>query len=250
MDFSSAMREFGMALRRKSPEILTGIGIAGFFTSTVLAVQATPKAMEKIKEKKAKTRKEKVKAAWKCYIPTGITMVASSACLIGSTSIQGRRNAALATAYSLSESALKAYTEKVIETIGEKKEKQIRSAIAQDAVNERGVVPQEQIIFTGNTRRSTTEFYDEFSHQTFYSSIDRLEKVRNDLNARRLREHFISVNEFYDELNLKHIPKVGDEIGWHVERDEIELDFHAVLQDDRPVIVMEFKTRPEYFDMR
>ena len=33
---------------KHSPEILTGIGIAGMITTTVLAVKATPKALEEI----------------------------------------------------------------------------------------------------------------------------------------------------------------------------------------------------------
>ena len=36
------------AVTKKSPEILTGIGIAGMITTTVLAVKATPKALELI----------------------------------------------------------------------------------------------------------------------------------------------------------------------------------------------------------
>ena len=38
--------------KKHMPEILTGIGIAGMVTTTVLAVKATPKALELIEEKK------------------------------------------------------------------------------------------------------------------------------------------------------------------------------------------------------
>lgn len=38
------------AVGKKSPEILIAFGIAGMITTTVLAVKATPKAMEKIKK--------------------------------------------------------------------------------------------------------------------------------------------------------------------------------------------------------
>ena len=36
---------------KHSPEILTGVGIAGMITTTVLAVRATPKAMQLIDAK-------------------------------------------------------------------------------------------------------------------------------------------------------------------------------------------------------
>ena len=40
-------------LSTHSPEILTGFGIAGMLTSTVLAVRATPKAVLLLEDKKS-----------------------------------------------------------------------------------------------------------------------------------------------------------------------------------------------------
>ena len=42
------------AVSKHSPEILTGLGIAGMITTTVLAVRATPKALKLIDAKKQK----------------------------------------------------------------------------------------------------------------------------------------------------------------------------------------------------
>ena len=58
------------SISKRSPEILTGIGIAGMVTAGVLAVKATPKAMllleEAEKEKNEPlTKMEVVKTAWK-----------------------------------------------------------------------------------------------------------------------------------------------------------------------------------------
>ena len=39
--------------KKHSPELLIGAGVTGMLTSTVLAVKATPKAMDLIEEKKA-----------------------------------------------------------------------------------------------------------------------------------------------------------------------------------------------------
>ena len=71
---TKALRQVKTVLSDHSPEILTGIGIAGMITTTVLAVKATPKALMLIEdakeEKKDKlTVTETVKAAWKPYIP-------------------------------------------------------------------------------------------------------------------------------------------------------------------------------------
>ena len=41
-----------MVVSKHSPEILTGIGIAGMITTTILAVKATPKALTLVEDKK------------------------------------------------------------------------------------------------------------------------------------------------------------------------------------------------------
>ena len=107
---SSIAKSVRTAMKKHSPEILTGIGIAGMITTTVMAVRATPKALILIEEKKNEletdqlSRKEIVKTAWPCYIPAAIVGSVSVFCLIGASSTNLRRNAARATAYTLSES--------------------------------------------------------------------------------------------------------------------------------------------------
>ena len=115
-------------LVKRSPEILTGIGIAGMITTTIVAVKATPKAARLLEDLQAQkkeplTKVEVVKSCWKYYIPAAATGIASVTCLIGANRVSVRRTAALAAAYQISETALTEYRDKVIETIGEKKEK-------------------------------------------------------------------------------------------------------------------------------
>ena len=50
----------GRNVDKYSPQILLGVGIAGMITATVLAVKATPKAMENIIEKKEEQKVEKL----------------------------------------------------------------------------------------------------------------------------------------------------------------------------------------------
>ena len=102
-------------LAKHKPEILTGLGITGMISSTVMAVSATPKAIIIIKNKKMEseandlTTSEIIKATWKCYIPATIVGVTSILCLISANSTNYKRNAALATAYALSERTLSEY---------------------------------------------------------------------------------------------------------------------------------------------
>lgn len=238
-------------LTKHSPEILTGLGIAGMITTTVLAVRATPKAMKICEAEKLDrinnyigepTKIEYVKACWKCYIPTVVTGAMSIACLIGASSVNIRRNAALATAYKLSETALNEYKEKVVETIGEKKEKSIKDAIDKEHI-EKNPLQQNDIIITG---KGDTLCYDKMFGRYFKSDIDKLKKIENELNRRMRNEDYISLNEFYYEVGLDGVIG-GDIIGWNIDRGYIDLEFSSQLtMDGTPCLVVSFGNMPRY----
>lgn len=234
---------------KHSPEILTGIGIAGMITTTVLAVRATPKALELLEEKKNEdwvdelSPLEVVKTAWKPYVPAAVTGIASVACLIGASSVNAKRNAALATAYKLSETALTEYREKVIETIGEKKEKTVRDKVAEERVKKNPVSKSEVIV----TNNGTTLCFDPISARYFKSSIDKVKRAENELNKQMLHDisGYVSLNEFYDELGLDHT-SVGDDLGWNVDR-LIDISFSSQLNDNgEPSVVLDYLVAPKY----
>lgn len=242
-----------LALAKHSPEILTGIGIAGMVTTVVLAVKATPRAMELIEDEREDrfynnddtpvTPIEVVKIAWKPYIPAAITGSVSVACLIGASSVNVRRNAALATAYSLSETALREYREKVVEVVGEKKEKTVREKVAEEKLKNNPVSKSNAVILG----KGTTLCFDAISGRYFQSDYDTIKKAQNELNSRLLREMYISLNEFYDELELDHV-SVGDDLGWSYHKDGlIEFDLNAQLADDgTPCLVVDYRVAPHY----
>jgi hypothetical protein len=236
------------SISKHSPEILMGIGIAGMVTTTVMAVRATPKALILIEDKKTEndvdklTPVETIKATWTCYVPAAITGGLSIICLIGASSVNARRNAALATAYTLSESALKEYQEKVIETIGEKKEQNVRDAIAKDRIDKNPVSSREVII----TEKGNTLCYDAISGRYFKSDIDKLKKAENELNRRMRDEMYISLNEFYYEIGLNPT-SIGDDLGWNIDHGYIELNFSSQLSDDgNPCLVIDYQVAPRY----
>lgn len=235
------------SLSKHSPEILTGIGIAGMVTTTILAVRATPKAMRLLEEEvenkdEGLTKVDAVKVAWKCYIPATVTGTLSIACLIGASTMNARRHAALATAYALSETALKDYQEKVIETIGEKKEQAVRDSIAKDKIDQNPVTSKEVII----TEKGNTLCYDTVSGRYFKSDIDKLKKAENELNRRMRDEMYISLNDFYFEIGLDNI-SVGEDLGWNIDKGYIDLNFSSQLANDgTPCLVISYRVAPRY----
>ena len=243
------MRVAKTSITKHSPEILTGIGIAGMITTTVLAVKATPKAIRLIEETKEEkgedlTKAETIKTCWKAYIPAAATCVASTACLIGASSVSIRRNAMLATAYKLSETAFSEYKEKVVETIGDEKEKVVREKVSEERIKKNPITKNEIIM----TDYGDTQFYETLSGRYFKSDIEQIKKVVNYLNKDMLQDMFgtISLNEFYDELELERID-LGDEFGWRVDKGLIEIDFTSKIADNgKPCIVLDYINAPYY----
>lgn len=263
---TKAIKSVQTAVKKHSPEILTGIGIAGMITTTVLAVRATPKAMLLIEEAKhnqnlenLKTAHENgtdedyapvdklsladtIKATWTCYIPAFAIGTASVCCLIGASSIHLKRNAALATVYAISESAFKEYQDKVVEEIGEKKEQAVRDNIAKDKVDKNPVSKTEVIL----TEKGNTLCYDVLSGRYFKSDIDAIKKAENELNRQMKFDDYVTLNEFYAALGLSDI-KIGDTLGWDIAKGYIDLDFSSQLADDgTPCLVIGHHVAPQH----
>ena len=109
------LKDFGKkcinALGKKSPVILTVLGIGSGAAAIALTVKATVRAVDLLEEEKClrverdepeeMTKMEVVKAVWKPYIPVAVAGTFSAACFIGSCSVHSRRNAALAAAYKI-----------------------------------------------------------------------------------------------------------------------------------------------------
>lgn len=254
-------------ISKHSPEILTGIGIAGMITTTILAVKATPKALILIEEEKRKQNRElleeakqnnsencarvdrlkpleAVKVAWKPYVPAAVTGIISIGCMVGANSVHARRNAALATAYQISSTALSEYKEKVVETIGEKKEKSVQDKVAQERVNKRPVGTTGDVIITGT---GTTLCFDPQFGKYFESDIETIRAAVNSINYEMLQNEYASINDFYCELGIDPIA-IGDELGWNIGRDgKMDVDFSSTIaKNGKPCIVLQYTVAPKY----
>lgn len=255
---NSFLKSAKTVFNKYSPDILTGIGLGGMVATTIMAVKATPKALSLIEqagyqkgadenplddmEYTPLTKRETVKVAWKPYIPAAITGILSISCIIGARSMSIKRNAALATAYTLSETALREYTDKVIETVGEKKEKEIKDLLVKDKVSNNPMKSNEVII----TDKGNTLCYDMLSGRYFKSDIDRIKKAINVLNHQMLRDGYVSLNDFYYEIGLNNT-KMGDDLGWNSDRGLIDLNFSSQLADDgSPCLVLDFSISPKH----
>lgn len=241
---------------KHSPAILTGLGITGMVVSVIFSVKATPKAVASIEKKKKELGKENltigetIKATWKHYIPTAVTIVGSAACVLGVQSVNARRSAALAAAYSLSETALQEYQDKVKNVIGERKENDIRSGIERDKIA--ADPPRaERIVIVG---RGDQLFKESISGREFYSTRSAVERAELAL-CQLMRDRsgsmfddddgFISVNDVYVALGLKTTDESEDDRGWYMKNGYIKFIYDPIILDSGDVCtVIRYSDRP------
>lgn len=246
---SALLKSAATVLKKHAPEILTGVGVVGMIATTVIAVQATPKAMRLIEEKKKDEGKEKltpaetVSTVWKCYVPAASVGVLSAACVIGASSVGLKRNTALAAACTLSENALREYSEKVVETVGEEKEQEVRERVVQDKLDK---AKRDGIEAAASTSAGGVRCYDPFSGREFSADIESLRKAVNELNEGLLREGSVSLNDLYYILGQDDIIP-GEILGWNIVNGLVEPRFDSILANDgTPCLVMDFSRRPRY----
>lgn len=243
-----AVQEVGKIAEKNSPIILTGCAIVGVITTVALTIKATPEALQIIEEEENKrklenyddptlTKIEIIKFTWKCYIPAGVMTMATVACMIGVTSVNLKRNAAIAVLYSKSKEIANEYKDKVKEIVGEKKAQEIHDEIMKDRV-ENKPYNTEQVILTG---KGDTLCYDSFTGRYFKSDIEYIRRVQNDLNWTMISGDMrTSLNDFYYALGLGAI-KMGDDYGWDLDR-PLELKFSSQLQPETkiPCLVIDY----------
>jgi hypothetical protein len=241
-------------LLKHEPEILMSMGIAGLVFSTLWGVRATVKATKIVEDKKANsstkvTNKDIVKMTWKLYIPVVVSAAVSIPCIIASNKVSNKRYAALATAYSISTTALQEYQDKVKEVVGDKKDKQIRDEISKDQVAKTYKGP-EQIIITGD---GDTLFFEPLSGRYFKSNWNKISKAANELNSEAMSgmEEEIRLNDWFDKLGLGDI-ELGENIGWNLRRGVkslIDVDMGSTVTKDKvPCGVISYVSRPEKLD--
>ena len=237
-------------MSKHSPEILVGVGIAGMFSTVVMSVKATPKVYSMIEKEKEVRRLEEepeltkidiFKMAWKPYLPAAIMFGCSTACIIGANSVNAKRNAVLSTACHISERALAEYRDKVVEVIGEEKEKEIRDKVSKDRMEKDPISNNTVILAKGDTL-----CYDTITGRYFKSDVDRIKKAENELNHILITGDYCSLNEFYDMLDIP-ATEMGTAVGWNVKNGLVEIYFSAQIADDgQPCVVVNYDIQPTY----
>lgn len=250
MTIASIIKRVLRTLDNNSPMILTSLATAGVFGTVILAVKITPEAIRTVEREQLRLGKSRkpdipdptkldiIKCTWQLYIPAASMGLVTIACIVGSQSINSKRQAALISGFTLAETAFREYRESVTKQLGVKPEQKIRDEIAKNHIEENAL--SKQVIITGN---GEVLCYDTISGRYFKSDMETLRRAQNDINAQCINEMYASQNDFYRAIGLP-INGFGEEFGWSTDV-MLELEFSAIIAESgEPCISIDYRATP------
>ncbi len=218
----------------KHDNALLTLGIIGGTVSAVIfALKDGPKIVAKLDElnEQEATNLQKAKA----IVPLAARTVAATGVTIGCALANNRITAkklndatetisTLAGLYSVSQFANEEFKKHAEEVVGEETVQKIEQGIV-DSHSKKVLCPttgtSPKIYDTG---KGHDIFLDKWSGRLFYSSRAEIEQALIDINHKLMSEMWVSVNQYYDCLNLPNI-KAGENIGWNVNWGKIDVKF-------------------------
>lgn len=248
---SEVLKKIGKFVTKNAPTILTVAGVVGVGVTAIVTGQATLKA-EKVLEEKEKETGERlhgmdlVRTVAPHYIPAVAVGVATSVCILGSNSINHKRNLALAGAYLVSETAYKEYKEKVVETIGKNKEELIRQDLKEDKIKKNP--PKDDKIIQAYEGDTLFYYPNTDGYSYFTATPEHIHRVVNEVNYRINQGDSVTIDDFNELLGVPGLRYFGSEFGWGM-RDYsdglMEVNLVAVkTEDERPCLCIEYGTMP------
>ena len=266
----TALNTLGKTLNKNSPTIMIGLGLSGLIGSTVMAVKATPKALELIDKELYRIYLEKnpdlkwddeafmlfkhtisryrhlppkalVALCWRLYTPAAASAVLGTTAIILGNRLHLRRAAVLASLYSLAENTLHTYQKKVIESVGQTKADAIFSEAGEDLITES---PDEENIH--NVGGGTELCYEVSTGRYFESDVTKIRAAENEFNKELIIDNEKPMNELFYMLGLPAV-SLGENAGWAVDDGLLEILINPKISTngERPCLAIDFTKRPK-----
>jgi hypothetical protein len=230
-------------LSRNASDLLLVGGVGCMLVGGILAIKQTPKALKIIEKKKEHTTVEKVKILTPLYIPSVLLTGIGITQIICSRNITNNKLAAVATAYTVSESAFRTYREKVRDIVEPEKYEEIQREVATEKIR-RDPLGNREITMSS---KGHVLMYDEMSGRYFRSNINQIDRVANIINKRLRNEMEIQLNDFYREIDSPDLDviKIGCDVGWNIDKYELDISYGSSIADnDEPCIVLQYDVTP------
>lgn len=210
-------------LKRSSPTILTCLSAVGVIGTTVLAVKATPKAVELIRDDSRRnhdgdpyscTKLEAVQSCWQCYIPAALVGLSTITCIVGINVLSRRNQASLASAYAMLSESYKQYRNSANAVYGEGADSKIKAQMAKDMY----VSADGYSVYNSDFDSESEKIlcYDLFSQRYFTSTMAAVLNAEYHINRNLCLRGDASINEFYEFLGIDKVDN-GDEVIWSLD---------------------------------
>lgn len=208
-------------LKCHSPTILTALGIVGVIGTVVMAVQATPKALQLIKDKKDELDTDKltpielVQTTWQCYIPAALIGAGTIVCIVGIGVMDKRNQAALTSAYAMLNESYKQYRQAAKKVYGEDAENKIHAEMAKDAMISTYDWGYQVYNMDMDSESERLLFYDLASKKYFTTTMAAVLNAQYHVNRNISIRGDCSLNEYLSFLGVDGVDN-GDKIGWDI----------------------------------
>ena len=242
-----------LAVQKKSPEILMGLGAVTFVGAIVTACTATVKAVDVVVEHKQKVddikeqgeeleySEEVVNEAVakeyiytglelaKLYAPTVILSVTSLGMMFGANKVLKERNAAIASSYAALSAAYDKYRKNVIEKYGEEEDYNLLHGIKETEVEEE-YVDKKGNVKTKKTKVKTIDPESAALYSRVYTKKNAFWKGNDELDTYQFglfeaqltnklrRKGFVSFNEALEACDFERCD-YGMVVGWIYDKD-------------------------------
>ena len=233
--------KFNRFFQKNSPTILTIIGSAGVVVTAIMSARDTVKAMKRIRfaedmnrieyidavEKCPLTKKQKIKVAAPCYIPTIITGLTTIACVVSSNVLNKNAQKSLTSAYMLLDRTYKEYKNSVKEVYGEEGNKNVIRHIADKKAEELNM----------SEEANTETFFDFFSLQFFQSTPEKIREAEAAANEMMKMHGYFSLATWYSFIGAD-MNAADEMLGWSLGAgkmygyDRIRIDFDKSQDKD------------------
>lgn len=284
VNFKRVFKAVERTAKEHSPELLTGIGIAGFIATVVLAVKATPEVADSIEYAKENIAYDEYIDAWNeshqdrkydsmspvCFeefvnvdYPSGLYPVKLKFKDVFMLSWRAYLPAAITgvcstacviggISTSLRRTAAMATAAQIAETTLKEYSKKVVEEIGEEKEQKikeearKSAVEKVEAETKQTFRSHETRLYcDGYLNKPFYATPVELEHAISELNRIKHDSSYFSLNEFYSMFHAETCP-AGEDFGWSDSDDLITYNIldSTITYDGRPALVVKFSKNP------
>lgn len=284
VNFKRVFKAVERTAKEHSPELLTGIGIAGFIATVILAVKATPEVADSIEYAKENIAYDEYVDAWNeshqdrkydnmspaCFeefvnvdYDSGLYPVKLKFKDIFLLSWRAYLPAAITgvcstacviggISTSLRRTAAMATAAQIAETTLKEYSKKVVEEIGEEKEQKikeearKSAVEKVEAENKQTFRSYETRLYcDGYLNKPFYATPVELEHIFGELNRIRRESSYISLNDFYSMFHAESCP-AGEDFGWSDSDDDVAyyISDSTITYDGRPALIVKFSQNP------